>query len=272
MGRSPQASSPPRPVAPVFLEEPFGPADILRLAESAAMPLAEKAFLGALPLLLGRYFLESLCAVSLAQSRASASTDSTFYQRVCGAGRDLQSLLGVDVLQQPNDNLPFPDGCWRLGRCVRLVREEEQPALMARLNQAPEVLAALIRLAEAGLQCNSGRPATSGRRPNSFRADLFRRLARFHYEMFGRLPEIERNRGDRDGRGVFWAQTVLSLAAKKVPPVLRADYGPDDLIEPHRRAIVQAADLTLATVADWLAKGRSFARRNMPRGNESVYW
>lgn len=136
------------------------------------------------------------------------------------------------------------------------------------LHLAPYAVAALVALADVGFQRHAGRASNTGPPADSFREVLFNLLAWFHLDIFGRLPEAERGEwGARSGRSVEWAEEVLLLAEQKIPPVLRLACGPRDAawraLVLQQIALTEAAELKAATVAGWLKKGCSFARRNM---------
>lgn len=89
----------------------------------------------------------------------------------------------------------------------------EGPLAVLRMFAAmPAMLGTVLFLAERGWSETARQQAPRGNRPDAFRAVLFANLAGFHHRMFGRAPEIERNRGERDGSGIVWARAILRLA------------------------------------------------------------
>jgi hypothetical protein len=138
---------------------------------------------------------------------------------------------------------------------------------------APFAIAMIVALADrAATAAKAGGKGRKGRRGDNFTEVLFNYVAWCHLDMFGCLPETERNRGERDGRSVLWASEFLLLAAEKIPPLLVPSYGlpadTDRAVELQRHALLDASQLSNATVADRLAEGGRFVARHRGAASE----
>ena len=117
----------------------------------------------------------------------------------------------------------------------------------------------LLSVAEDGWSEAAEGQARRGARPDEFRRVLFADLAGFHHLMFGRAPEIERSRGERDGSAIAWARAILRIAQDRIPDVLvlpSADPAiVEEVVAAEMEAIRDAAELAHDTLADRLREG-----------------
>jgi hypothetical protein len=83
------------------------------------------------------------------------------------------------------------------------------------IQAAPMILALIAEAARAKASALQTRKPRRGARPDSFRHMLFHELAKVHRDMFGVLPRIMDNEGERRGPSVTWIVRVLRCAAMR---------------------------------------------------------
>ncbi len=271
-----------------FATSPFHPDDIRYLQGLVGLPLAPGADVVRLADELGSCIRRALDRIAVRRYSQPPSELRDFFGSLRGGLLKLIAELGlphdpgetaklstVDVLRLPAfqrlQSASFPsEGSTGRPHPVAMAEvaaarlnpaepAEGRLALLMTLAAAPAMLCTLLSLAENGLLEIAERKAPRGNRRDAFRAVLFANLAGFHHRMFGRAPEFERNRGERDGTGVEWARAILRHAESRIPDVLVVpSVAPaivEEVVAAEMEAVRDAAGLAQGTLANRLREG-----------------